>query len=158
MPRLDVVLRMTAEGDKRRKKLMVSIGPLLILLGAMPLNGWIGFQNDPSIFHSDDFIGSLQHFLLGSVPYATGMILLAWAKFSFRAFLRGAALASILPLALSPLFLLESVRFTSGLAGWLALILIGFFVSGVCGAMARHSHTKRHNTAAQTTASPSSGL
>lgn len=69
---------------KTKDVLMVATGLLAILLGAMPLNGYFGYMRDPGSFHRDAFVGSAWHLLVGIVPVAAGILLLASSKASAR--------------------------------------------------------------------------
>jgi hypothetical protein len=51
-------------------------GFLLVLFGAMPLNGYVGFLISPSQFHQDAFIGSFAHLLIGLIPLLSGVVLI----------------------------------------------------------------------------------
>ena len=64
--------------------LMVAMGLLAILLGAMPLNGYFGYTCDPGSFHQDAFVGSAWHLLVGTVPFTSGVLLLAFSRTSAR--------------------------------------------------------------------------
>ena len=61
---------------------MVATGFLAILLGAMPLNGYSGYMCDPGSFHQDAFVGSAWHLLAGVLPFAAGVVLLAFSRAS----------------------------------------------------------------------------
>ena len=69
---------------KTRDALVIATGFLAILLGAMPLNGYLGHLRDPGSFHQDAFIGSAWHLLAGGVPFGVGILLLAFSRASTR--------------------------------------------------------------------------
>lgn len=56
------------------------LGFLCIMLGAMPLNGYLGYLFDPNQFHRDHFIGTLWHLLAGMAPYLIGVTLIATSR------------------------------------------------------------------------------
>jgi uncharacterized membrane protein len=51
-------------------------GFLLILLGSMPLNGYLGFLLWPNESHHDAFMGTMPHLLLGLIPWWIGIVLI----------------------------------------------------------------------------------
>jgi hypothetical protein len=69
---------------KTKDGLMVAAGFLAILLGAMPLSGYLGYMHAPSLFHQSAFVGSVWHLLAGAVPFGGGILLLAIAGASSR--------------------------------------------------------------------------
>jgi peptidoglycan/LPS O-acetylase OafA/YrhL len=69
---------------KPKDGLMVGTGLLAILLGAMPLNGYLGYMRDPTFFHQDAFIGSVWHLPAGVVPFGAGILLLALSTASTK--------------------------------------------------------------------------
>jgi hypothetical protein len=62
---------------KAKDGLMVATGLLAILLGAMPLNGYLGYMRDPTSFYQDAFVGTTWHLLASVVPFGAGILLLA---------------------------------------------------------------------------------
>src|SRR5207247_2041422 len=51
-------------------------GLLLVCVGAMPLNGYIGYLIAPSEFHHDAFVGSFGHLSLGLAPLLLGIAIM----------------------------------------------------------------------------------
>jgi hypothetical protein len=68
-----------ASGEMRMKykpAVFLACGFLLVLLGAMPLNGYILFRVSPAQFHQNEFLGSVTHLLIGVIPVLSGIVLL----------------------------------------------------------------------------------
>ena len=59
-------------------------GALLILLGAMPVTGYLGFLLVPGDFHQDAFVGTVWHLAAGVAPTGAGIALTAFSNASAK--------------------------------------------------------------------------
>jgi len=103
------------------------LGLLLILGGAMPLNGWIGFQLFPEQFHFDGFVGSVWHLLIGALSFLSGIILVIRVKARllttevFKGFFLGSIAYTIV---IIPLFMIGKLKLNGALSGWVSLVVL----------------------------------
>ena len=127
---------------KARDGLMVTTGLLLILLGAMPLYGYLGYMRDPTSFHQDAFVGSVWHLLASVVPFGAGILLLALstasAKQTFLIPLCGVSAG----LALSLASIITDNDRHAWLA-WLSLVSIGWALAVLIHLTRRAWHNHR---------------
>jgi hypothetical protein len=96
---------------KRDKKsaIFLSCGFLTVMLGAMFLNGYVGFLLAPSDFHPNAFTGTIPHLLAGLIPWFVGVFLITFG--------------SDRPLHVLPIYL-------AGLAGGFIINVASFINSG----------------------------
>lgn len=133
-----------------RTNLGFCVGALMVIFGAMFLNGWFGYQVAPEEFSDDIFIGSPIHLLCGALPYGAGIVLLYSMKLSLRDFLTKLSLSLIFPGALSLLFLFGTFNFTDALRDWLILVVVAFLIAGKAGSVAFNAAAGHNKTARST--------
>ena len=110
----------------RKAAIFLGCGFLGLMLGAMLLNGYIGFLLAPSDFHHDSFTGSILHLLAGLIPWSAGIVLITCGSDRplhvlaiWLAAFAGGFLMSL------PAFYANPGGDRTGAIGWIALVTVG---------------------------------
>jgi hypothetical protein len=109
---------------RKHGNIFLCCGFLLILLGSMLLNGYLGFLLWPAEFHHDAFTGSVLHLLLGVIPWLMGVVLITLgAKRAWDILMTGLVSIGLgCLMALSAIFMATDHK---GALGFLAIFICG---------------------------------
>ena len=113
-----------------RRSLLFACGLALVFLGAMPLNGYVGFLISPSQFHHDAFIGTAAHLALGLIPVLSGLVLIVIGSCQKVRLLLFAVLGLVMGTAFCIFCSPTTIQAVghSGLVGWLAITACALFL------------------------------
>jgi hypothetical protein len=117
---------------------------LLVTLGAMPLNGYIGYFLWPFEFHKDAFIGSALHLLIGLIPWLAGVILLATGSVKAWHLLAELILGIGGGVLLISCTVLNNAKDYKGALGWMAIFALGFVLAATLRATLEISRKTAH--------------
>ena len=125
-----------------RSGLRLGGGFLLVLFGAMPLNGFFGFLLFPHEFAPDKFIGSPAHLLVGLTPWLAGIVLIAASSVKPLQILSYALIAFCAGFFMSLAAIITAADY-AGLVGWLAICGLGILLAVIASALKEVGCVKR---------------